>query len=215
LLFSVIFGGLAGIKPGSDIPYPLFAAGLLPWTYFSSAFTGSAGSIIGSSGLLAKVYFPRLYAPLSATLTPLVDFTLTMTITFGLFVYYQRLPSWHIIFMPFFMALAAIAGLGAGLWFAGVMVRYRDVQYALPFTIQIGMYLTPVIYPASLIPEKYRWLLALNPLTSVVEGFRWSLFDSPPPSVPILAASSAVGLVVLVCGLYFFRRTERTIVDML
>jgi lipopolysaccharide transport system permease protein len=215
VLFSIIFGGLAGIKPGSNIPYPLFAAGLLPWTYFSSALTGSAASILNSAGLLSKIYFPRLYAPLSATITPLIDFVLTMTIMFGLFVYYRRVPSWHIVFMPFFMFLALIAGLGLGLWLAGVMVRYRDVQYALPFSIQLGMYLTPVIYPASLIPERYRWLLALNPLTSVVEGFRWSLLGGEPPSVPILAASGAVGIVILVGGLYFFRRTERTIVDML
>jgi lipopolysaccharide transport system permease protein len=215
ILFSVIFGGLAGIKPGSNIPYPLFALGLLPWTFFSSALTGTASSILNSAGLLSKVYFPRLYAPISAAVTPLIDFALTMTIALGLFAYYHRAPSWHIVFMPFFIFLAMIAGLGGGLWFAGVMVRYRDVQYALPFSIQLGMYLTPVIYPASLIPEQYRWLLALNPLTSVIEGFRWSLFGGKPPSVPILAISASVGVVVLVCGLYFFRRTERTIVDMM
>lgn len=215
ILFSVIFGGLAGIKPGSNLPYPLFALGLLPWTYFSSALTGSASSILNSAGLMSKVYFPRLYAPISATIAPFVDFVLTMVIMAGLFVYYQRLPSWHIVFMPVFLLLAAIAGLGIGLWFSGLMVRYRDVQYALPFSIQLAMYLTPVIYPASLIPERYRWLLALNPLTAVIEGFRWSLFGGDPPSIPILAASAAVAVAVLFCGLYFFRRTERTIVDMI
>jgi lipopolysaccharide transport system permease protein len=215
ILFSIIFGGLAGIQPGSNIPYPLFAAGLLPWTYFSSALTGTASSILNNAGLLTKVYFPRLYAPISAAVTPLIDFALTMTIVFGLFAYYRRVPSWHIVFMPFFVFLAMVAGLGLGLWFAGVMVRYRDVQYALPFSIQLGMYITPVIYPASLIPERYRWLLALNPLTSVVEGFRWSLFGGTPPSPTILVASALTGLVVLFCGLYFFRRTERTIVDMM
>jgi lipopolysaccharide transport system permease protein len=215
ILFSVIFGGLAGIDPGSDIPYPLFALGLLPWTYFSSVLTGSASSILNSAGLMSKVYYPRLFAPITATVTPLVDYVLTLSVMSILFVYYQYLPSWHIVFMPFFMLLAALAGLGIGLWFSGVMVRYRDVQYALPFTIQTAMYLTPVIYPASLIPEKYRWLLAFNPMTSVIEGFRWSLFGGTPPNPGILAVSAAVGLVVLAGGLYFFRRTERTIVDML
>jgi lipopolysaccharide transport system permease protein len=215
VLFSVIFGGLAKISPGSGIPYPLFALGLLPWTYFSSALTGTSSSILNGAGLLSKVYFPRLFLPISAAVTPLIDFALTMTIGFALFAYYQRVPSWQIVFMPAFILLAMIAGLGVGLWFAGVMVRYRDVQYALPFAIQVGMYVTPVIYPASLIPERYRWLLALNPLTAVSEGFRWSLFGGTPPSVPILAASAGVGIVVLIGGLYFFRRTERTIVDMM
>src|SRR5207244_1806701 len=135
----------------------------------------------------------------------------TMIIAFGLFAYYQMLPSWHIVFMPFFILLAMIDGMGIGLWFAGVIVRYRDVQYALPFTIQAGMYLTPVIYPVSFIPEQYRWLLALNPVTAVVVGFRWSLFGGEAPDPTILALSAAIGVVVLTCGLYFFRRTERTI----
>ncbi len=215
VLFSVIFGGLAGIKPGSNIPYPLFAAGLLPWTYFSSVLTGSASSLLNNAGLLSKVYFPRLYAPISAAVTPLVDFALTLTIVFGLFVYYHRLPSWHIVFMPFFILLALIDGLAVGLWFSGITVRYRDVQYALPFALQLGMYLTPVIYPSTLIPHQYRWLLALNPLTSVVEGFRWSLFGTGGPSPGVLAISAAIGVAVLTGGLYFFRRTERTIMDML
>jgi lipopolysaccharide transport system permease protein len=215
ILFSVIFGSLAKISPGSNIPYPLFALGLLPWTYFSSALTGSASSILNSAGLLQKVYFPRIYAPLSAAITPLVDLALTMVIALGLFAYYRVLPSWHVVFMPFFILLAVIAALGTGLWFTGIMVRYRDAGYALPFTIQIGMYLTPVVYPATFIPERYRWLLALNPLTAVLEGFRWSLLGTSPPSVVALVVSAAAGVVLLVAGLYFFRRTERTIVDMI
>jgi lipopolysaccharide transport system permease protein len=214
VLFSVIFGGLAKVSTGS-IPYPLFALGLLPWTYFSSALTGSASSILNSAGLLQKVYFPRIYAPVSAAVTPLIDFVLTMVIAFGLFVYYGVLPSWHIVFMPVFVLLALIAALGFGLWFTGIMVRYRDAGYALPFAIQLGMYLTPVVYPASFIPERYRWLLALNPVTAVVEGFRWTLLGTKPPSVVALMVSAGVGIALLIGGLYFFRRTERTIVDMI
>ena len=215
VLFSVIFGNLAGISPGSNIPYALFALGLLPWTYFSSVFSGSASSILNSAGLLQKVYFPRIYAPLSAAVTPLVDLALTMVIAVALFAYYRVLPSWHIVFMPLFILLALIVGLGIGLWFTGIMVRYRDAGYALPFAIQVGMYLTPVIYPATFIPERYRWLLALNPLTAVLEGFRWSLLGTKPPSMLTLGVSIGVGLVLLTAGLYFFRRTERTIVDMI
>jgi lipopolysaccharide transport system permease protein len=215
VLFSVIFGNLAGISPGSNIPYALFALGLLPWTYFSSVFSGSASSILNSAGLLQKVYFPRIYAPLSAAVTPLVDLALTMLIAVALFAYYQVLPSWHIVFMPLFILLALIVGLGIGLWFTGIMVRYRDAGYALPFAIQVGMYLTPVIYPATFIPERYRWLLALNPMTAVIEGFRWSLLGTKPPNMLTLGVSIGVGLVVLTAGFYFFRRTERTIVDMI
>ena len=215
VLFSIIFGKLAGISTGSSIPYPLFALGLLPWTYFSSAFTGAAGSILNNTGLLQKVYFPRIYAPLTAAVTPLIDLVLTMLIAILLFIYYQFVPPWYIIFTPVFILLALIVGLGFGLWFNGIMVRYRDAGYALPFTIQVGMYLTPVVYPATFIPERFRWLLALNPLTAVIEGFRWSLLGTAPPSVAAVLVSAAIGIVVMVAGLYFFRRTERTIVDMM
>ena len=216
VLFSVIFGHLAHISTGSSkIPYPLFALGLLPWTYFSSVFTGSASSLLNNTSLLQKVYFPRIYAPLSAGVTPLVDLALTMVIAVGLFAYYTTLPSWHIVFMPFFILLALIVGLGFGLWFTGIMVRYRDAGYALPFTLQIGMYLTPVVYPSTFIPAHWRWLLALNPMTAVIEGFRWSLLDSTPPSVGGLIVSGGIGIALMIGGLYFFRRTERTIVDMI
>src|SRR5262249_47773425 len=147
--------------------------------------------------------------------TPLVDFALTLVIAVGMFVYYQVLPSWHVVFMPIFVLLALITALGFGIWFTGIMVRYRDASYVLPLAIKLGMYLTPVFYPATFIPERYRWLLALNPVTSVIEGFRWTLLGTKPPSVAALAVSVAIGVVLLVGGLYFFRRTERTIVDMI
>jgi homopolymeric O-antigen transport system permease protein len=216
VLFSVIFGSLAKIGTGSrGVPYPLFALGLLPWTYFSSALAGTAGSILSNGSMLQKVYFPRIYAPLSAALTPLVDLALTMIIAVVLFAYYRRLPSWHLVLMPVFILLAIVAALGMGLWFTGIMVRYRDAGFALPFAIQVAMYVTPVVYPSTFIPERFRWLLALNPLTAVIEGFRWSLLGTKPPSVVALLVSTAIGVVVLIAGVYFFRRTERTIVDMI
>lgn len=216
LIFSVIFGGLAGIKPGSNIPYPLFVTpGVLAFSYYSSAMSGTSASILANSGLMAKAYFPRLYAPYAAALTPVVDLVLALTVLMALFGYYHRLPSWHFVFLPAFVALAAVVALGSGLWLTGVSVRYRDVAFALPFAVQILQYATPVIYPLSLVPSKYRWLYALNPVTAVVQGFRWSIVGTPFGHLWILGASIGFGVVFTVIGLFIFRRTERTIVDML
>jgi lipopolysaccharide transport system permease protein len=214
VLFSAIFGGLAGISPGSDIPYPLFVTpGVIAFGYFQSALTGSSASFLNNSGLLSKAYFPRLFAPLSAALTPLVDLLLALTVLLGLFAYYQRLPSWHIVFLPLFLVLIAFVGLGFGLWISGISVRYRDVAFGLPFILQLWQYATPVIYPLTFVPERYRWLLGLNPLTAAVNGFRWSLLGQPIGSLWILAGSCAFAAVVTITGLFAFRRTERTIVD--
>jgi lipopolysaccharide transport system permease protein len=215
-VFSAIFGGLAGIKPGSDIPYPLFVTpGVLAMGYFASAFTGTSASLLSSGGLLSKVYFPRLYAPFSAALTPLIDLALSLVVLAGLFIYFRWVPSWHIVFLPVFVLLAALVALGFGMWLAGVTVRYRDVMFAMPFALQIWQYATPVIYPVSFVPPEYRWLLALNPMTAVVEGFRWSLLGTPFGDTTVLYTSLAIAAVVSATGLFAFRRTERTIVDLL
>jgi lipopolysaccharide transport system permease protein len=214
VLFSAIFGGLAGISPGSDIPYPLFVTpGVIAFGYFSSALTGSSATFLSNSGLLSKAYFPRLFAPLSAALTPIVDLLLSLTVLLGLFAYYQRLPSWHIVFLPLFLALIAFVALGFGLWISGISVRYRDVAFGLPFLLQLWQYATPVIYPLTFVPERYRWLLGLNPLTAAVNGFRWSILGQSIGSLWILAGSCAFAVVVTTTGLFAFRRTERTIVD--
>lgn len=215
-IFSAIFGGLAGIKPGTNIPYPLFVTpGVLAMAYFSSAVSGTSSSLLSNGGLMSKVYFPRLYAPLSAALTPIVDLALSLVVLLGLFVYFHRLPSWRFVFLPLFLALAALVALGFGLWLAGVTVRYRDVMFGLPFVLQIWQYATPVIYPISFVPSQYRWLLALNPLTAVVAGFRWSILGTPFGDTTVLFASLGLALAVSVSGLFVFRRTERTIVDMI
>lgn len=215
-IFSVIFGNLAGIKSGSKIPYALFVtAGVIAFSYFQSGITGTSSSILSNSGLLSKAYFPRLYAPFSAVLTPVVDLLLSLIVLFVLFAYFSRWPSWHIVFLPAFILLAAFVSLGFGLWLAGVTVRYRDVAFGLPFLLSIWQYATPVIYPVSFIPEHYQWLLALNPMTAVVAGFRWSLFGSAFGSLHVLFGSIAVAAVVTGTGLFAFRRTERTIVDMI
>jgi lipopolysaccharide transport system permease protein len=216
IVFAAIFGGLAGIDSGTGAPYPLFLyAGLLPWTYFQSAVTAGSLSFLNSGPLISKAYFPRLYAPLAAISAPLVDFALGLTVLLGLFAWYEEAPSWHLVALPFFLLLALLIALGFGLWLSGLAVRYRDVGFALPFVAQIWMYLTPVVYPVSLVPERFQWLLALNPMTAVVEGCRWALIGKPAPSAGVLAAGAGVTAVVVLSGLFIFRRTERTIVDLI
>ena len=216
VVLSAIFGGLAGIESGTGAPYPLFLyAGLLPWTYFQSAVTAGSLSLINNGPLIAKAYFPRLYAPLAAVSAPVVDFGLALLVMFGLFAWYERAPSWHIVTLPLFLLLALLIALGVGLWVSGLAVRYRDVGFALPFAAQIWMYLTPVVYPVSLVPERYHWLLALNPMTAVVDGARWSLIGKPAPAMGALVTSVAVTAFLVVSGLFLFRRTERTIVDLI
>lgn len=215
-IFSAVFGGLAGIKPGTNIPYPLFVTpGVLMMAYFASALSGASGSLLSNGGLLSKIYFPRLYAPISAAMTPLVDLLLSLLVLLGLFAYFHRVPSWHFIFLPAFLALAALTALGVGLWLAGLTIRYRDVGFALPFVLQIWQYATPVIYPVSLVPPAYRWLIEINPMTAVVVGARWSLLGTPFGTTTVLFASIGSAFVVTASGLFVFRRTERTIVDML
>ncbi len=216
VLFSVIFGGIAGIKSGSDIPYPLFVyPGVILWGYFASAVTGACLSLGSNGGLLAKAYFPRLYAPLSTVTAPLTDFVLSLVVLFGLFAWYQRFPSWHTIFLPVVVLLALLIALGIGLWVTGLAVKYRDVGFAIPFLVQMWLYATPVIYPVSAVPERYRWLLSLNPMSAVVEGCRWALLDYPFPSAQITATSLGTAFVLVGVGLYIFRRSERTVVDLM
>lgn len=216
VLMAAIFGGLAGFKSGSSVPYPLYLyGGLLVWTYFSSALTGVTSTLLNNSALLGKAYFPRIYAPLSSVSTPLVDFALTLIVLFGLFPYYHFVPPWQIVFMPFFVFLALLSALGVGLWFCGAVVRYRDIPFAVPFIIQIWFYATPIVYSVGRVPSKYRFLLALNPVTSDIDGFRWSLLGVSAPHVGVLIVSSCLSLALTIGGLYFFRRTERTIADML
>jgi lipopolysaccharide transport system permease protein len=216
VVFSAIFGGLAGISPGTDIPYPLWVTpGVLAFGYVATALTNTSTSLVSNSNLITKVYFPRVYVPLSTAITPLVDFAIGLLVLLGLFAYYRRAPSWHIVFLPAFLGLAVIVVVGVGLWISSFTARYRDAVFGVPFLVQIWQYATPVIYPVTFIPPAYRWLLALNPFTAVVAGFRWSLLGEPFGSLVGLAASIAIGVGLTVCGLYVFRRTERIMVDML
>ena len=217
VIFSVIFGLLLQV-PSGDIPYPVFAyAALLPWNYFAGALTRSSTSLVLSSNLITKVYFPRLIIPMSAVASGLVDLGIAFIVMVGLMGIYGIAPTPAILMLPLFVLLAALTALAFGLWLSALNVRYRDINYLVPFLVQVWMYATPVIYSMDLIPERYRFLLALNPMTLVVEGFRWALLGQAMPTLQssgwLFALSLGVLAFVLVSGLVYFRSTERTFAD--
>ena len=213
LVFTLIFGRLAGI-PTDGVPYPVFAfCGLLPWGLFAFALTQSSSSLVANQRLITKVYFPRLIVPMASVVCGLVDFVVALPVLAGLMLYYGILPSPALIALPLLILLALLTALAVGLWLSALNAAYRDVQYAIPFLVQLWLFATPVAYPASLVPERFRWLLGLNPMTGVVEGFRWALLGQGAPDLSLLAISSGAVLLLLVGGLFFFRRMERELAD--
>lgn len=215
VIFSVVFGNLAGIATGTSIPYALWVTpGVLVFSYLASALASTSSSLVTNSGIITKVYFPRLFVPISAALTPIVDFLLGLVVLFGLFAYFHRTPSWHVVFLPAFLALSILIVVGLGLWLAALTARYRDVIFIAPFLTQAWQFLTPVIYPASYV-SGHQLLLNLNPMTAVVAGFRWSLLGLPFGSIFALEASVAIAVGLTVTGLLVFRRAERLMADML
>ena len=214
LIFTLFFGRLAKM-PSDGIPYSVFAyAALLPWTYFAAAVTNSASSVVGSSNLITRVYFPRMIIPASAVLAALVDFAIAFVLL-GCLMLWHRIPPTASIFMLLpLIALVTLLALAIGMMLAGLTVKYRDFRYALPFLIQLWMFATPVIYPASLVPARWRWVLALNPLTGIIEGFRSSLF-ARAFDWGALAFSAVFTTVVLIYAAYSFRRQERVFADLI
>jgi lipopolysaccharide transport system permease protein len=214
LIFTFFFGRLAKM-PSDGIPYSIFAyAGLLPWTYFAAAVGNSSNSIVGSSNLITRVYFPRMIIPAASVLAALVDFTIAFILLAGLMVWY-RIPITPAILMLIpLIAMLTLLALGIGMLFSGLTVKYRDIRFALPFLIQVWMFATPVIYPTSLVPEKWRWALALNPLTGIVEGFRTALFGRPF-AWDFLAYSAVFTVGMLIYAAYSFRRLERIFADLI
>jgi lipopolysaccharide transport system permease protein len=213
--FSLVFGGLANI-PSQGVPYPLWSyAGLLPWLFFSQGVNRGATSLVGSSGMISKVYFPRAIIPLAAVLTPLADFCFSAVVLFGLMAYYGTAPTWGVLALPAFLLLAFATALAVSLWFSALNVRYRDIAFGVTFLLQFWMYLSPVIYPVTIVPQHLRFLYNLNPMTSVVEGVRWGLLGLAHPDFGVMALSSAIVVAGLAAGLVYFRRTERTFVDVL
>jgi len=212
ILFTLLFGKLARM-PSDNVPYPLFAyAGLVPWTFFSNAIANSGNSLVGNSGLISKVYLPRVYIPAGAVGAGLLDFAIASLLLIPMLIYYQISISWQLVFLPLFALLATILALSVGMWLAALNVRYRDVRYAIPFLVQLWLFASPVIYPASIVPQKWRWLLALNPITGVIEGFRASILGKGFDMATILP-SLIVTLLLLILSFLAFRRVEDTFAD--
>jgi lipopolysaccharide transport system permease protein len=221
LVFSLFFGRIAGM--GSEgVPYPIFSyVGLLPWTFFSQGISQSSNSLLGSASLLRKVWFPRLIIPASAVLGGLVDFAVAFLVLFGMMAFYGVAPTWRMVWLAPFLLLALVAALGFGLWLAALTTRFRDVRYILPFFVQLWLFVTPIIYPASKVTERLRahgipvWLFGLNPMAGVVQGFRWSLLPTADAPGALALTGTIVAAVALVTGLFYFRRMEKSFADAL
>jgi lipopolysaccharide transport system permease protein len=214
VIFSVIFGKLANIQPPAGIPYPVFSyAALLPWQLFSGALSNASTSLVGNQSMITKVYFPRLLLPLASVLSGLVDFGIAFIVLLGLMVYYHISPTWAVLFLPLFILLALASALAISLWLSAFNVRYRDFKYVIPFLLQFWMYATPIVYPSTMIPEKYRLIFGLNPMTGVVGGFRWALLGMKGEVGSLLVIAVIIVAILLTTGLIYFQRMEQTFAD--
>ena len=213
IVFTFVFGRFANF-PSKGVPYPIFVySALLPWTYFASSVALASGSLVSNRGLVTKVYFPRVLLPLAGVTVPIVDFLLALTVLFGMMVWFAVWPSFAILIAPLFMAMALVAALGVALFLSAVNVRYRDVPYAIPFLLQIWLYLSGVVYAISALPERWQWLLALNPMTTVISGFQWGVLGTAPPDLGKSLVGVAATVVLLIVGLWYFRRSEPRFAD--
>jgi lipopolysaccharide transport system permease protein len=214
VIFTLLFGRVA--KIAVPVPYPVFAfCGLLPWQLFAFGLSQSSTSLVANQHLINKVYFPRLIIPIASIMVGLLDFAVAFGLLLGLMAYYHIVPGMNVLLLPFFLLLTVATSLTAGIWLSALNVKYRDVQYTLGFLTQFWMLATPVGYPASAVPERWRWVLALNPMASVVEGFRWAVLGQGARPDAFLAISGAILVLLLLAGLHYFRRVERTIADVL
>ena len=214
LVFTLFFGRLAGV-PSDNVPYPVFAyAGLLPWTFFANAISNSGNSLVGSANLITKVYFPRMIIPAAAIAAGLVDLGISFIVLVPLMIYYRIHVTWGVLMFPAVVFLTALLALGVGMWLSALNVKYRDVRFALPFIIQLWMFVSPVIYPASFLPLRFRWLLSLNPMTGIIEGYRASLFGRSF-NWSALAVSATITLALLLYSSYAFHRMEKNFADII
>lgn len=215
VVFSIIFGHLANL-PSDGIPYPIYTfCALLPWNYFARSLTDSSDSLVSSSHLITKVYFPRLILPLSKVLAGFVDFAIAFTILILLMVWYQILPSYGVFLLPLFILVAILSAFGIGLWLTALNVKYRDIKFVVPFVVQLWMYSSPVAYSISLIPANWQWLYGLNPMVGVIEGFRWALLGKEAPNILMISVSTAIVLFIFWAGLFYFRAMEKNFPDII
>jgi lipopolysaccharide transport system permease protein len=213
LIFSLFFGRLAHI-PSEGLPYPIFYySALLPWMYFAAALQSATNTIVENQRVITKVYFPRLALPLASVLSGLVDFAVSFAMFVVLMIYYRIHPTAALLWFPVFILLAILTALGVGLWLSALNALYRDVRSVLPFLVQFWLFASPVAYPASLVPQKWRWLYGLNPMAGVIEGVRWSLTGHTSPPGRLIFVSTAAVLVLLASGLAYFQKVETTVAD--
>jgi len=215
VVFSLFFGRLAKV-PSDGIPYPIFSyAAVLPWGYFSAALGGAANSLVGSSTLISKTYFPRMTIPLAAVITPLFDFVIAFLFLIVLMIFYRITPTWNVIWLPFLLLLSVITALGVGLWLSAMNVQYRDIKYAIGFLLQLWMFASPVVYSTTLVPTQWRIIYGLNPMAGVISGFRWALLGTNTGPDYMMFVSVMVALLILISGAFYFRRMEKNFADMI
>jgi len=213
VVFSLFFGKLAKV-PSDGIPYPIFSfTALVPWSFFANGLNQASNSLVGNSNLITKVYFPRMCMPIASVIGGIIDFTLAFSVLIGMVFYYGIIPSVHIIWIPFFLMLAFSTSLGASLWLSALYVKFHDVRHIIPFLTQIWLFATPIAYPSSLLKEPWFTIYGINPMTGVVEGFRWALLGTDTAPGPIIIVSSLVAVGLLLSGAFYFRRMEKTFAD--
>ncbi|MEE9913613.1 MAG: ABC transporter permease [Deltaproteobacteria bacterium] len=215
VVFTVIFSKIAKLPSDGSVPYALMVfAAMLPWSLFASALTESSNSLIDNTNLISKVYFPRLIMPAATMITALADFLISVIILIGMMAYYQFVPGWRILLMPFFVILALLASLGPGLWITALNVKYRDFRYVIPFVVQFGLYVSPVGFSSKVIPDQWRLLYSLNPMVGVIDGFRWCILGSESPIfLPGFLLSLVIVTLFLWLGISRFRKMEKTFAD--
>ena len=216
LVFTLVFSKLAKL-PSEGVPYPILVfAALLPWQFFSSAFSGAGDSLVSNAGMISKVYFPRLVIPASAVIVAFVDFIISFVVLIGLMVWYGFAPSLRILTLPLFTLVAFAAAMGAGLWIASLNVKYRDFRIIVPFVVQFGLYVSPVGFSSNIVPEQWRLLYSLNPMVGVIDGFRWAILGGKTQLYwPGFLLSLSLVMVILVTGIMYFRKTEKTFADVI
>lgn len=216
VVFTVVFGQLAKL-PDQGVPYPILVfAGMLPWQFFSNALSECSNSLVGNANLISKVYFPRLIVPTSAVIVSFVDFLISGMILLGLMAYYNFVPDWRILTLPFFVLIAFAASMGVGLWLAALTVQYRDFRFVVPFIIQFGLYISPVGFSSSIVPPQWRLLYSINPIVGVIDGFRWAILGGETTLyLPGFLLSVGLVFVLLWSGIWYFRKMERTFADVI
>jgi lipopolysaccharide transport system permease protein len=217
VVFTIVFGKLGKFPSEGAAPYPIMVfAAMLPWQFFANSLSEASNSLVGNANLISKVYFPRLIIPSSSIITSFVDFLISTLIMVGLMLWYQFVPGWRLLTLPLFIAVAFAAAMGIGLWLTALNVKYRDFRYIVPFIVQFGLYISPVGFSSSIVPEKWRLLYSLNPMVGVIDGFRWAILGGDVRIFwPGFLISNALVLFFLVTGIWYFRRTEKTFADVI